>query len=105
MRSTIGLNNDRSCYKSRAPWTLRVVPDRFPDIRNPAEPQLNASIEKMIKFTERYSMLLRGEAFNLTNTPVYAGPNTDLNNPRFGMIPLGQQNFPRFFQLAAKIMF
>jgi len=98
-------NNDRSCYKTRAPWTLRVVPDRFPDIRNPAEPQLNASIEKMIKFTERYSMLLRGEAFNLTNTPVYAGPNTDLNNPRFGMIPLGQQNFPRFFQLAAKIMF
>jgi hypothetical protein len=98
-------NNDKSCYTTRAPQTFRVVPDRFSDIRNPAEPQFNAAIEKTFRFTERYSMLIRAEAFNITNTPMYAGPNTDFNNPRFGMIPTDQQNFPRFMQFAAKFIF
>jgi hypothetical protein len=98
-------NNDKSCYRTRPAYTLRVNPDRFPDIRNPAEPQINLAIEKTIRFNERYSMLLRGEGFNITNTPMYGGPDTSFSSSRFGMIPLGQQNFPRFFQLAAKIMF
>ena len=50
-------------------------------------------------------MLLRGEAFNITNTPIYAGPSTNDTDPRFGMIPLGQENFPRFIQVAAKFIF
>jgi carboxypeptidase family protein/TonB-dependent receptor-like protein len=98
-------NNDKTCYKTRPANTPRVVPDRFPDIRNPAEPQLNIALEKNIHLTERYSMLIRGEAFNLTNTPIYGGPSTSFNDPRFGMIPTGQENFPRFIQLAAKFIF
>ncbi len=88
-------NNDRTCYTFR----------RFPDIRNPAEPQFNASIEKTIRLSERYSMLIRAEGFNITNTPMYGGPNTDFNNPSFGVVPADQQNFPRFFQFAAKFIF
>lgn len=98
-------NNDKSCYKTRNAFTLRTVPDRFPDIRNPAEPNLNLSVEKTVRFTERYSMQLRGESFNVTNTPVYGGPDTSFSSARFGMIPLGQQNFPRLVQLAAKFVF
>ncbi len=101
-------NNDKSCYATRAAYTLRVLPDRFSTIRNPAEPQLNLSIEKTMRFSERYSLQLRGESFNITNTPIYGGPDTNFNSTRFGMIPLGQQNFPRLVQLAqlaAKVMF
>jgi len=98
-------NNDKSCYTSRPANTPRIVPDRFPDIRNPAEPQMNLALEKTLRLTERYSMLVRGEAFNVTNTPIYGGPSTSVTDPRFGMIPLGQENFPRFFQVAAKFMF
>ena len=98
-------NNDKSCYTTRPAYTPRVVPDRFPDVRNPAEPQLNMSIEKTIHLTERYSMLLRGEAFDVTNTPIYAGPSTNFTDSRFGMIPKGQENFPRFLQVAAKFFF
>jgi hypothetical protein len=98
-------NNDRSCYTTRAANTLRVNPDRFSDIRNPAEPQLNLSIVKTVKLSERYSLQLRGESFNITNTPIYGGPDTNLSSSRFGMIPLRQQNFPRLVQLAAKFMF
>ena len=83
----------------------RVVPDRFSTIRNPAEPQFNGSIEKTVKFNDRYSMLIRGEAFNITNTPIYPGPNTDFNSTQFGIVPKAQQNFPRFFQFAATFIF
>jgi outer membrane receptor protein involved in Fe transport len=98
-------NNDKSCYTTRPANTPRIVPDRFPDIRNPAEPQLNIALEKTFKLTERYTMLLRGEAFNVTNTPVYGGPSTNFTDPRFGLIPVGQENFPRFLQVAAKFFF
>ena len=98
-------NNDKTCYKTRPANTPRVVPDRFPDIRNPAEPQMNIALEKTFHLTERYSMLIRGESFNVTNTPVYAGPSTSFTDPRFGQIPLGQENFPRFMQIAAKFIF
>jgi hypothetical protein len=50
-------------------------------------------------------MLIRGEAFNITNTPIYPGPNTDFNSSQWGIVPKSQQNFPRFFQFAAKFMF
>lgn len=98
-------NNDKSCYSQRAPYTLRTAPDRFGNIRNPAEPQLNLSVEKTLRFGERYAMILRGESFNVTNTPIYPGPNTDFNSPQFGMVPHQQQNFPRLVQLAAKFTF
>src|SRR5579885_1013746 len=98
-------NNDKSCYATRPSYTLRVVPDRFPDIRNPAEPQLNLAIEKTLRFGERYSAQVRAESFNITNTPIYGGPDTSFTSSRFGMIPLGQQNFPRLVQLAAKFIF
>ena len=98
-------NNNKSCYQTRAANTPRVVPDRFSTIRNPAEPQFNGSIEKTVRFTERYSMLIRGEAFNITNTPIYPGPSTDFNSSQFGIVPKSQQNFPRAFQFAAKFMF
>lgn len=98
-------NNDKSCYKTRAANTPRVVPDRFPDIQNPTSPQVNMAIEKTFGITERFKTQIRGEVFNLANTPLYAGPDTNFSSPRFGLIPAGQQNFPRFIQFAAKVIF
>jgi hypothetical protein len=41
----------------------------------------------------------------VTNTPNYAGPNTDFNSDRFGRLPDNQQNWPRLVQLSAKFFF
>ena len=98
-------NNDKSCYTPRRSYTLRTVPDRFPDIRNPAIKQLNIALEKSTRLSERYRFVIRGEAFNVTNTPAYGGPDTDYNSPRFGMLPNNQQNWPRLVQLSAKFFF
>lgn len=98
-------NNDKSCYTTRPGNTFRVVPDRFSDIRNPAQKQLNLAVEKSTRVSERYRFTIRAEAFNITNTPNYAGPNTDFNSDRFGRLPDNQQNWPRLVQLSAKFFF
>jgi hypothetical protein len=98
-------NNDKSCYKSRQSYTLRVVPDRFPDIRNPATKQLNFALEKSTQIGERYRFVLRAEAFNITNTPGYGGPETSFGSDRFGRLPDNQQNWPRLVQFSGKIYF
>ena len=84
---------------------MRTIPDRFSDIRNPAKPQLNVALEKTIPFSERYRLQFRGEAFNVTNTPIRPGPDTNFNSNTFGQLPKSQNNFPRVIQLAAKLYF
>jgi len=98
-------NNDKNCYSDYLPYSLRNVEDRFPNIRNPAEPQMNLAIQKKFRVTERYSFQLRAESFNVTNTAIFPGPNTDWRSPQFGKVTLSQQNFPRLIQLAAKFSF
>lgn len=98
-------NNNKACYSTRAPYTFHTNPDRFPNVRNPAEPQVNIAVEKAIPFGDRYKLTLRGEAFNLANTVIRPGPDTNFNDDNFGKLPLTQQNFPRLVQLAAKFYF
>ncbi len=98
-------NNDRSCYTTRPSFTLRVVEDRFANIRNPAKPQLNIALAKNFKAGERYKVQFRGESFNTTNTPIRRAPNTDFRSADFGKLPIQQENFPRNIQFALKIFF
>jgi hypothetical protein len=98
-------NSDPGCYRARGTYELRTYDDRFSNIRNPAAPQLDISIEKTFWLNERYSLQFRGESYNLTNTPILPGPNTNFGDPRFGQLPIQQNNLPRYVQLAAKIVF
>ena len=98
-------NNDKSCYSNFQSYTLRTIPDRFPDIRQHSAPQLNIAFEKTTQVSERFRFLIRGEAFNLSNTPIYGGVDTSFSSQRFGFLPANQQNWPRLVQLAAKFFF
>lgn len=98
-------NNDHSCWQANPSYTLRTYDDRFSNIVNPAAPQINIALAKTINLTERFKLNLRGESFNLTNTPIPYGPNTDWWSDRLGKIGQAQQNFPRLVQVAAKFIF
>jgi Carboxypeptidase regulatory-like domain/TonB-dependent Receptor Plug Domain len=98
-------NNDKSCYRPFTSYNVRTIPDRFPDIREPQKPQLNIALSKTFPFKEKYKFLLRWETFNVTNTPIRPGPNTDFNSAIFGQLPKEQRNFPRVMQVAAKFYF
>jgi hypothetical protein len=98
-------NNDRTCYTQRAPNTLRVTEERFAYIRNPNRPQMGLALSRRIAITEKYTLQIKGEAFNAFNTPIRPGPNTNFTSPDFGRLPRQQNNFPRNIQLAAKFIF
>jgi hypothetical protein len=99
-------NNTASCYADNPSNTLRTLPDRFPGtIREHQRPQLNAALTKDFQVTERIRLNLRGEGFNVTNTPIRGNPSTSRTNVDFGRLAPSQKNFPRFFQLAAKLYF
>jgi len=98
-------NNTKGCWKAYGPYDPRRAPDILPGMRNPTAPQLNVSVEKTFWLSDRFTLQFRGEAYNLTNTPILPAPDTTLGDPRFGQLPIQQNNFPRFVQLAAKIVF
>lgn len=99
-------NNDKSCYAQQPTNVQRYLPDRFPGtIREHQAPQINAAVSKDFRFGERLRLRLKGEGFNITNTPIRTNPNTDINSPDFGKLGFSQRNFPRFFQLGAKFFF
>ncbi len=66
---------------------------------------LDLSIFKDIAITERVHTELRGEAFNLTNTPAFTNPLGDLTNPNAGKINGVRQNSERQLQLAVRFTF
>jgi hypothetical protein len=98
-------NNTKGCYKSRASYTLRTVPDRYPWLRQMDNVTVNLAGSKTFTITERWRFNLRGEAFNLLNHPLYGAPDTTYTDARFGMLPVGQQNFPRLIQVSGKVSF
>jgi len=63
------------------------------------------SLFKEFRFRERVVVELRGESFNVTNTPIYQGPTTSLTSPLFGSVAIVQQNFPRNMQFALRVRF
>ncbi|HLM24209.1 MAG TPA: TonB-dependent receptor, partial [Pyrinomonadaceae bacterium] len=72
-------------------------------VRGPAYRNADLVLIKRIFFSETMNVELRAEAFNVTNTPPLAGPNTVVGAPGFGSITAAGD--PRVFQLGAKFSF
>jgi hypothetical protein len=98
-------NNDPTCYKNRANYTLRTAPDRYPWLRQMDNTNVNLALAKTFTVTERFKFSFRAEAFNLMNHPLYGAPSTSITSATFGQLPRDQQNFPRIIQMSAKILF
>ncbi len=64
---------------------------------------LDATLGKRIRLTERVRMQLRGEFFNLTNTVNLGAPNNFLGNPNFGRIMSSRA--ARQIQVGARVQF
>lgn len=71
-------------------------------IEGPGAQQLDFSILKSLRFNERFSLQLRGEAFNVLNRPTLALPIGDKNNGNFGRI-ISSDN--REMQFGVKFLF
>ncbi|HEX4022673.1 MAG TPA: TonB-dependent receptor [Acidobacteriaceae bacterium] len=65
---------------------------------------LDLSVFRTFRITGSTSLEFRGEAFNITNTPVFSAPDNQLTDPNFGVVS-STANVEREIQLAAKFYF
>jgi hypothetical protein len=97
---------DTSVFSFAPAFTFGNVGRTLPDVRNPGIKNLDASLFKNFRFTEDVNVQFRAEAFNLTNTPQFGIPGSQLGGAGFGAIT-GYANgqAPRQVQLALKLLF
>ncbi|MDQ1473324.1 MAG: hypothetical protein QOJ99_4804 [Bryobacterales bacterium] len=97
---------DPAAFSRPEPYTLGTAPRTISSLRAPGSRNLDASLFKNLYFTEsrRLYLQLRGEAFNITNTPIFAAPDMNFGSSSFGVIS-GQANSPRQLQVAMKLYF
>ncbi len=93
---------DTSVFSQAPIYTFGNVGRTLPDVRGPGIHNLDFSIFKIFRATERLNLQVRAEAFNLTNSPTWNSPGanvTDLSN--FGVITSASGQ--RQVQLALKL--
>lgn len=100
-----------ACYSHLGTYQLYTGANRTGSVRNPVIPTADVSLQKNVQATERLRFQLRADAFNVTNSVLFGGPDT---NPAdvvkatngiysgFGTVGITQYNFPRVIQLSLK---
>jgi hypothetical protein len=73
---------------------------RGPGLINPS-----LSVARTFTFTERFGMVLRAEAFNLTNTPQFSNPASSVTGGGFGTISGVTQNSNRELRFSGRVNF
>jgi hypothetical protein len=74
-------------------------------LHGPPNRMIGLSLFKNLPLGGATSLQLRAEVYNLTNTPNFANPNSQLGNPAFGTISSTGNSIPRQMQFAAKLIF
>jgi selenocysteine lyase/cysteine desulfurase len=77
----------------------------LPDVNNPRATNLDSSLEKSSRITERVHLTFRAELFNATNHVIFSGPSTSITSSTFGKITLSQSNAPRQVQFSLRLGF
>jgi hypothetical protein len=83
---------------------VRTASLRFSGVRAPGMVNYDLSMLKRTKITEKINSEFRGEFLNATNTPLFAGPNTDQYSTAFGTITAGR-GYARRVQLGIRIIY
>ncbi len=112
-----------TCLSNFTPYQIRTRIERTSHLRNPYAQQTQLGLEKQFPIREGNTLQFKAEAFNLTNTPQFGGPNLggydqplqrnlQVANPNdpgawsgYGTVGANQANFPRQIQLSLKYLF
>jgi hypothetical protein len=102
-------------------YTYNTTPSYITEVHNYTVPNLDLSLQKSFRITEKVSFSLRGEAFNALNSVLLGGPdNSPTDGPAslftntttgksywtgFGTVGPNQQNAPRNLRVSGKIYF
>ncbi len=99
---------EKPAWTIRQPDTLQMWSSRLASVRLPGIHNVDISVIKRNRITERFSLLFRADFINAFNSPqFYSGPVTTVTSGNFGRISgaMDQSNLPRFIQLSMKLVF
>jgi hypothetical protein len=73
-------------------------------VRSPGMNNVNVTLSKGFRVTERLKLDFRASSFNFLNHPVFSGPNTSFGDASFGKV-FNQVNLSRQMEFSLKLMF
>jgi len=82
---------------------VRTFDNQFNNLRRDMTKQLDATLSKSFKFTEKRYVQFRVEAFNMTNRVTFGNPQTAPTNSAFGTIG-SQANTPRRIESGLRLV-
>ena len=82
---------------------IRTFDNQFNSLRRDMTKQLDGTLSKSFKFTEKRYVQFRLEAFNLTNRVTFGNPQTNPTNAAFGTIG-SQANTPRRIESGLRLV-
>jgi hypothetical protein len=91
-------------YEQRLSYTTQTN-SPYIGTRQTFHPLMDASLFKTFPIREAMTFEIRGEFFNVLNSPIFGTPSTSLGSSSFGVVSLTQVNDPRFGQLTARFNF
>jgi hypothetical protein len=95
---------DTTQFSQPRSFTFGTMGRSTSHLRSAGARNIDFSVFKEFRIKERAQIELRGEAFNLTNTPLFGNPDTTFGSATFGIVN-SQENAPRQVQLGLKILF
>jgi hypothetical protein len=93
---------DTSCFTTPGP--LQLGNSGSGKVRGPGYYNADLSLSKSQNIREKMRLILQVDAFNLSNTPHYSNPDTNLADSNFGQIG-GTHGVPRQIQLGVHVTF
>lgn len=102
LEDRLGNYINKAAFSTAPQFTFGNVA-RTLSMRGPGIGNVDFSLFKNFAF-EQFKAQFRCEVFNLTNTPQFYGPQTNINSSTFGQITQ-QANFSRIFQLGVRFEF
>lgn len=115
-------HSQSSCFQGFPEYKAVTLKNYSSAVRNPWAAQCQLTMQKDFPLLEKARLQFRAEAFNLTNTPIFNGPDTGnpsapvirqekipVNLPGaytgYGTVGPSVQNEPREMQLSLKVLF
>ena len=97
-----------SCFNTNSAqqlqWNLQTLPSRFSGIRAPGVNDVDFSVMKHFRITEKLGLSFSGQGINVLNHPQFEAPNTSPTSTAFGSITT-QYSWQRIVELSARLSF
>src|SRR5262249_30304682 len=95
---------DPRVFSTPPSYQFGTAPRPFSGVRSDYTRGADVSLHKDPQLHERLVLQFRAEAFNISNTPVFAPPNVSFGSPAFGVVS-AQADLPRILQFALKLIY